>query len=138
MNKHKLTQTQKTHIPTYTHLLASKHTYINTCIHIYVNTYKHIHTQIHTCTHIHYTYIYIYTYKDIYIYTYIHTYTYMHTHTHIHSKSSCSLLVNPSHTGESWEGRNTCMWISIYLNILACSLTKYKIQKTTSYFHRTF
>ena len=25
--------------------------------------------------------------------------------------SSCSLLVNPSHTDESWEGRNTCMWI---------------------------
>ena len=24
---------------------------------------------------------------------------------------SCSLLVNPSHTNESWEGRNTCMWI---------------------------
>ena len=24
---------------------------------------------------------------------------------------SCSLLVNPSHTDESWEGRNTCMWI---------------------------
>ena len=24
---------------------------------------------------------------------------------------SCSLLVNLSHTDESWEGRNTCMWI---------------------------
>ena len=24
---------------------------------------------------------------------------------------SCSLLVNPSHTDESWPGRNTCMWI---------------------------
>ena len=23
---------------------------------------------------------------------------------------SCSLLINPSHTDESWEGRNTCMW----------------------------
>ena len=22
---------------------------------------------------------------------------------------SCSLLVNPSHTDESWDGRNTCM-----------------------------
>ena len=30
---------------------------------------------------------------------------------------SCSLLVNPSHIDESWEGRNTCMWISIYLSI---------------------
>ena len=25
---------------------------------------------------------------------------------------SFSLLVNPSHTDESWEGRNTCMWIA--------------------------
>ena len=24
---------------------------------------------------------------------------------------SCSLLVTPSHTDESWEGRNTCLWI---------------------------
>ena len=24
---------------------------------------------------------------------------------------SCSLLLNPSHTDESWEGRNTCLWI---------------------------
>ena len=28
---------------------------------------------------------------------------------------SCSLLVNPSHTDESWAGRNTCMWIYIYI-----------------------
>ena len=27
---------------------------------------------------------------------------------------SYSLLVNPSHTNESWEGRNTCLWIYIY------------------------
>ena len=25
--------------------------------------------------------------------------------------TSCSLLVDPSHTDESWEGRNTCLWI---------------------------
>ena len=30
---------------------------------------------------------------------------------------SCSPLVNPSHTDESWEGRNTCMWIYIYIYI---------------------
>ena len=30
---------------------------------------------------------------------------------------SCSLLVNPSHTDESWEGRNTCLWIYIYIYI---------------------
>ena len=28
---------------------------------------------------------------------------------------SCSLLVNPSHTDESWAGQNRCMWINIYL-----------------------
>ena len=28
---------------------------------------------------------------------------------------SCSLLVNLSHTGESWEGRNMCLWIYIYI-----------------------
>ena len=28
---------------------------------------------------------------------------------------SCSLLVNPSHTDESWERRNTCLWIYIYI-----------------------
>ena len=30
---------------------------------------------------------------------------------------SCSLLANPSHTDESWEGRNMCMWIYIYIYI---------------------
>ena len=30
---------------------------------------------------------------------------------------SCSLLVNLSHTDESWEGQNTCMWIYIYIYI---------------------
>ena len=30
---------------------------------------------------------------------------------------SCSLLVNLSHTDESREGQNTCMWIYIYIII---------------------
>ena len=30
---------------------------------------------------------------------------------------SCSLLDNLSHTDESWAGRNTCLWVSIYLPI---------------------
>ena len=30
---------------------------------------------------------------------------------------SCSLLVNPSHTDESWEGRKTCLWIYLYIYI---------------------
>ena len=33
------------------------------------------------------------------------------------SDISCSLLVNPSHTEESWKGRNTCLWIYIYIYI---------------------
>ena len=52
-NKHKHTQTLKTHIYTYTHLLiTSKHTYINTCIHntyIRINIYTQIHTYITIC-----------------------------------------------------------------------------------------
>ena len=28
-----------------------------------------------------------------------------------------SLLVNSSHTDEFWEGRNTCMWIYIYIYV---------------------
>ena len=28
-----------------------------------------------------------------------------------------TLLVNPSHSDESWEGRNTCQWIYIYIYI---------------------
>ena len=30
---------------------------------------------------------------------------------------SHSLLINPSHTDESWEGQNTCLWINIYIYI---------------------
>ena len=30
---------------------------------------------------------------------------------------SCSVLVDPSHTDESWEGRNTCIWIYMYIYI---------------------
>ena len=28
---------------------------------------------------------------------------------------SCSLLVKPSHTDESWAGRNKCLYIYIYI-----------------------
>ena len=30
---------------------------------------------------------------------------------------SNSLLVNPSHIDDSWEGRSTCLWIYIYIHI---------------------
>ena len=30
---------------------------------------------------------------------------------------SCSVLVNLSHTDESWQRQNTCMWIYIYIYI---------------------
>ena len=88
MNKHEQTQTQKTHIDTYSGQLTNKHTYINTCIDTSINIYKHGHTQIHTYTHIHYTfrYIYIYIYIHARIYTHIHTCIHMHiyTYTHVH------------------------------------------------------
>ena len=35
---------------------------------------------------------------------------------------SCSLLVNPSHIDESWEGRSTCMWIYIYILVEGLSV----------------
>ena len=47
---------------------------------------------------------------------------------------SCSLLVKPSHTDESWEGRNNCLWIymlniyyiyTIYIYILYYTLSLY-------------
>ena len=65
-------------------------------------------------------YIYIYIYKYIYIYTlYIYIYIYncflakLSTWCFEYSGDiSCSLLVNLSHTDESWEGRNTCPWIN--------------------------
>ena len=31
---------------------------------------------------------------------------------------SCSLLVNPSHTDDSWEGRNTCVYVYIYVQLV--------------------
>ena len=49
------------------------------------------------------TYIYIYIAK-------LSTWCFEHS-----GDISCSLLVNPSNTDESWEGRNTCMWIFIYI-----------------------
>ena len=30
---------------------------------------------------------------------------------------SCSLHVSASHTDESWAGKNTCMWIHVYICI---------------------
>ena len=87
----KHTQTQKTHIHTYKHLLTSKHTYINTCIHTYIYTYKHIHTYIHIYIYIYIYYIYIYIYiynlyiiyihKQKHIYTCINIYIYIDIHT---------------------------------------------------------
>ena len=35
---------------------------------------------------------------------------------------SCSALVDPSHTDESWKGGNTCLWIDIY-SICGCGYT---------------
>ena len=59
-------------------------------------------------------YIYIYLYIIIYIYIYIHIYklTWWFEHS---GDISCSLLVNPSHTDESWERRKTCMYIYIHI-----------------------
>ena len=54
-NEQKHTKPPKTNIHTYTYLLTSKHTNINTCIHTYTHTYIYMHKYIHThtLTHIH-------------------------------------------------------------------------------------
>ena len=52
----------------------------------------------------------------IYIYIYIYILAKISTLCFEHSGDiSCSLLVNPSHTYEAWERRNTCLWIYIYI-----------------------
>ena len=58
--------------------------------------------------------VYIYNILSIYIYKFS-TCCFEHS-----GDISCSLLVNPSHTDESWEGRNTCLYIyvNIYIHIL--------------------
>ena len=80
---------------------------------MYIYAYLYIHS---------YVYIYVYIYIYIFIYIYIYTYIYDLYIQFIYEHSddiSCCLVVNPSHTDESWEGRNTCMWIN--LNICICT-----------------
>ena len=50
------------------------------------------------------------------LYIFIIFIIYMHNIYYIYIYISCSLLVNPSHTDESWEGRNTCMYIYIHVH----------------------
>ena len=50
---------------------------------------------------------------------------------------SCSLLVNRSHTDESWAGRNTCMWICICIYIYIY-IFNYLIKKHVFDFHKYF
>ena len=54
----------------------------------------------------------------VYIYIYIYIYIYVHVLSDFeHSGDiSCSILVNPSHTDESWGGRNMFMCIYIYIH----------------------
>ena len=82
-------------------------------IYIYIHIYIYIYIILY---YILYYIIYIY----IYIYTYIHTYIYIYTYIFWQSSApgalstlvtSVVLPVNPSHTDESWEGWNACMWI---------------------------
>ena len=47
---------------------------------------------------------------------------------------SCSLLVNPSHTDESWAGRNTCVWICTLWLYSLSTLENTDETKLTKYF----
>ena len=49
----------------------------------------------------------IYIFLSVYLYVYMWYMCFEHS-----SDISCSLLVNPSHTDESWAGRNTCLWLN--------------------------
>ena len=102
----------------------------------------YIYTYIYICNIYIDIYLYIiYIYIHIYIYTYALNLFIVHSGEHwweqnifclfttsISAKLStwcfehsgdiiCSLLVDPSHTDESWEGRNTCLWIYICICI---------------------
>ena len=46
---------------------------------------------------------------------------------------SCSLLVNPSYTDGSWERRNTCLWIYIYIYYISHIYTHKSWNKTNAY-----
>ena len=59
----------------------------------------------------------MYIYICIYVYICMYTYIYVHIRIYIYDIISYSLLVNPSHTDEYWEGRNTCLCIYIYIYI---------------------
>ena len=56
-------------------------------------------------------YVYI---VNVYIYICIYMYIYIERE---RERESCSLLVNPNYTDESWEGQNTCLLIYIYIKL---------------------
>ena len=77
----------------------------------------YIHTHTHTHTH---TYIYIVLgrTKQLYaLYTQLYALKLFIEHS---GDISCSLLVNLSHTAESWAGRNKCLWIYIIYYYYNC------------------
>ena len=80
----------------------------------------HIHTYIHT-----YIYIYIYIYICMENTDENRIFFCLFTKPHAFWQSSAlgtlstlaTSVVNPSHTDESWEGRNTCLWIYLWIYI---------------------
>jgi hypothetical protein len=71
-----------------------------------------IHTNIHTCTYVHTTYIRVHTYIHTYIrvHTYIHTY-YIHTSTYIHTYIREHTYI---HTNIHTTYKHTCTYIHTY------------------------
>ena len=114
----------------YTYTNIYKYLQIYTCIYAYVYIYiypftyvYHIYTYVNTWyiyvngyINIYYIYMYIYIFNGyLYIYLYFCLYLYILERS---SDISCCLLVNPSHTDESWAGRTrVCVYIYIYIYI---------------------
>ena len=71
-----------------------------------------------------YTSISICIYLSVYLYVYMYIYYMCFEHS---ENISCSLLVILNHNDDSWAGRNTCLWIYIYIymiqNLQICYLT---------------
>ena len=128
-----MTQSAQTTIPPNHHTVLGIYIYIYIYIYVSIyiyNIYIYIYIYIYVSIYL-YIYIYIYIYAQYARSEFIHwalRRTLMRTNFMFvcspqaiwqssapcleHSgDNNCSLLVDPSCTDESWEGRNTCLWI---------------------------
>ena len=108
----------------YMYICMYMYIYVCVCVYIYIYIYIYIRSEF-----IHWalwrtlmrTEYFLFVYHTTSILAKLSTWCFEHS-----GDISCALLVNPSHTDESWEGRNTCMWIykdihvDMYIYIYIC------------------